>query len=122
MRATSGTLSWPSSASACPATLRDRQGTDQPVGRAPGLYVPVSNIDDDNRSLALLHIERPLPHGLSFVLRYTGYFSLPGDRSGGSGAATESYQRHTGYLGLSYSYKADAADPVDRVQRVGDGA
>lgn len=73
---------------------------------APGLYVPVSNIDDDNRSLALLHIERPLPHGLGLVLRYTGYFSLPGERTGGSGVATESYQRHTGYLGLSYAYKA----------------
>ncbi len=73
---------------------------------APGLYVPVSNIDDDNRSLALVHIERPLPHGLSLVLRYTGYFSLPGERTGGFGVATESYQRHTGYLGLSYTFKA----------------
>jgi hypothetical protein len=70
---------------------------------APGLYVPVSNIDDDNRSLALLDIERPLPRGFGLVLRYTGFFSLPGERSVQD--AMGSYQRHTGYLGVSYAYR-----------------
>jgi hypothetical protein len=66
---------------------------------APGLFVPVSNIDDDNRSLALLDIERPLPRGFALLLRYAGYFSLP--RESGP-----SYERHTAYLGASYSWKA----------------
>ncbi|MBL9007371.1 MAG: hypothetical protein JNJ46_24145 [Myxococcales bacterium] len=70
---------------------------------APGLYVPVSNIDDDNRSLGLIDIERPLPRGFGLVLRYTGYFSLPGERS--SLDAMGSYQRHTVYLGASYAYR-----------------
>lgn len=70
---------------------------------APGLYVPVSNIDDDNRSLGLVDIERPLPRGFGLVLRYTGYFSLPGEHSGFD--AQGSYQRHTAYLGLSYAYR-----------------
>jgi hypothetical protein len=63
-----------------------------------GLVLPVSNIDDDNRSLALLNIARPLSHGLSIVARYAGYFSLPNDST--------PYQRHTAYLGLSYLWKA----------------
>ena len=70
---------------------------------APGLYVPVSNIDDDNRSLGLIDIERPLPRGFGLVLRYTGYFSLPADRSGVDPQG--SYQRHTAYLGASYAYR-----------------
>ena len=65
---------------------------------APGLYVPVSNIDDDNRSLALLDIERPLRHGFALLLRYVGYFSLPREM-------TAPYQRHTAYLGISYAWK-----------------
>jgi hypothetical protein len=69
---------------------------------APGLFVPVSNIDDDNRSLALLDVERPLPRGFALLLRYSGYFSLP-RQTGEVGGA---YQRHTGYLGVSYNWKA----------------
>lgn len=69
---------------------------------APGLFVPVSNIDDDNRSLALLDIERPLPHGLAILVRYAAYFSLPRQ----TGEALGAYQRHTGYLGFRYNWKA----------------
>lgn len=65
---------------------------------APGLYVPVSNIDDDNRSLALLDLARPLPRGFTLVVRYTGYFSLPSD-------TVSPYQRHTAYIGASYAWK-----------------
>lgn len=65
---------------------------------APGLYVPVSNIDDDNRSLALLDLARPLPRGFTLVLRYTGYFSLPSE-------SISPYQRHTAYVGASYAWK-----------------
>lgn len=70
------------------------------VQGAPGLLIPVANIDDDNRSLALLDIERPLPRGFAIAARYTGYFALrlPSDRS-------PDYQRHTVYLGLSYTWK-----------------
>lgn len=67
---------------------------------ASGLFVPVSNIDDDNRSLALLDIERPLPRGFALTLRYTGYFSLPGEHS-----VDGAYQRHTAYLGFAYAYR-----------------
>lgn len=69
---------------------------------APGLFVPVSNIDDDNRSLALLDIERPLPRGFAILVRYAGYFSLPRE----TGEALGAYQRHTAYLGFSYNWKA----------------
>ena len=71
---------------------------------APGLFVPVSNIDDDNRSLGLIDIERPLPRGFGLVLRYTGYFSLPGERT--SPDPSTSYQRHTAYLGVSYAFRS----------------
>jgi hypothetical protein len=68
------------------------------VQSAPGLYIPVSSIDEDSRSLAMLDIERPLPRGFALSARYTGYFSLPSD-------ALSAYQRHTVYLGASYSFR-----------------
>lgn len=64
-----------------------------------GLFVPAGNVDDDNRSLALLDLERPLPRGFAVSARYSGFFSLPRD-------AGPSYQRHTAYLGLSYTFRA----------------
>jgi hypothetical protein len=64
---------------------------------APGVIY--SNVDDDNRSLAVFDVERPLPRNFALHLRYSGYFSLPRE-SGGL------YQRHTGYLGLTYNWKA----------------
>ena len=67
------------------------------VKSAPGLTVPIQNIDEDNRSLALLDLEKPLPKGFAFGARYTGYFSLPSD-----GAAP--YQRHTGLLNANYRF------------------
>jgi hypothetical protein len=63
-----------------------------------GLFVPAGNVDDDNRSLALLDLERPIARGFALSARYTGFFSLPRD-------AGPSYQRHTAYLGLSYSQR-----------------
>lgn len=65
-----------------------------------GLFIPVSNIEDDNRSLALFDIERPLPRGFAVSVRYSAFFSLPRD-------AGLPYQRHTVYLGLSYAWKPD---------------
>jgi len=61
---------------------------------APGLSVPIQNIDEDNRSLVLLDLERPLPKGLAISARYSGYFSLPSDGT--------PYQRHTAVLNFSY--------------------
>jgi hypothetical protein len=65
---------------------------------APGLFVPIGNIDEDNRSLALLDLERAIGRGISISVRYTGYFSLPRDDGG-------QYQRHTAYLGLTYQHR-----------------
>lgn len=67
---------------------------------AAGLFIPASNIEDDNRSLALLDVERPLARGFAVSVRYSAFFSLPRD-------AGLPYQRHTVYLGLSYSWKPD---------------
>lgn len=71
---------------------------------APRLFVPVGNIDDDNRSLAMLDIERPLPRGFALSARYTGYFGLPE-----GGAMSVQYQRHTIYLGMSYALRLPRA-------------
>lgn len=65
---------------------------------APGLLVPVATIDEENRSLVMADVERPLPRGLALSLRYTGYFNVA--LSGGSEAP---YQRHT--IGLALSYR-----------------
>lgn len=62
----------------------------------PGLTVPIQSIDEDNRSLVLFDLERPLPRGFAVSARYSGYFSLPSD-----GAP---YQRHTALLNLSYRF------------------
>lgn len=67
------------------------------VKAAPGLTVPLQSIDEDNRSLALLDIERPLPKGFSLSVRYSGYFNLPSD-------GVSPYQRHTGLLNVSYRF------------------
>ncbi|MBL8636146.1 MAG: hypothetical protein JNM40_23175 [Myxococcales bacterium] len=64
---------------------------------APGLTFPIQSIDEDNRSVALLDLERPLPKGFAISARYTGYFSLPSD-------GTSPYQRHTGLLNFSYRF------------------
>ncbi len=64
---------------------------------APGLTFPIQSIDEDNRSVALFDIERPLPRGFAISARYTGYFSLPSDE-------TSPYQRHAGLLSLSYRF------------------
>lgn len=75
------------------------------VQGAPGLYIPVSSIDDDTRSIAIFDLERPLPRGLALSARYTGYFGLPTDH-------TASYIRHTVYLGLSYTLKRTKKSPA----------
>jgi hypothetical protein len=64
---------------------------------APGLTFPIQSIDEDNRSVALFDVERPLPKGFALSARYTGYFSLPSD-------GTSPYQRHTGLLNVSYRF------------------
>ena len=64
-----------------------------------GLSNPIiSNIDDDYHSMVLFDVERPLPHGFAFLIRYTGYFSLPAE-------SIPLYQRHTACLGASYTWK-----------------
>lgn len=67
------------------------------VKATQGLTVPLQNIDEDNRSLALFDIERPLPKGFAVSARYSGFFSLPSD-------GTAPYQRHTGLLNVSYRF------------------
>lgn len=67
------------------------------VKAAPGLTVPIQSIDEDNRSLALLDLERPLPKGFSLSARYTGYFDLPAERAA-------PYHRHTVLANLSYRF------------------
>ncbi len=64
---------------------------------ALGLTVPIQSIDEDNRSLVLLDLERPLPKGFAISARYCGYFSLPKD-------GTSPYQRHTALLNVSYRF------------------
>ena len=66
------------------------------IQSVPGLYIPISSIDDDTRSLGMIDIERPLPRGFALSARYTGYFGLPIDN-------TVAYERHTVYLGVSYT-------------------
>ncbi len=74
------------------------------IQSAPGLYIPVSSIDEDSRSVAVLDLERPLPRGFALSARYTGYFGLPIDN-------TEAYTRHTVFLGLSYTLKRAKKSP-----------
>ena len=57
------------------------------------------------RSLAIFDLERPLPRGFSLSVRYTGYFGLPTD-------STSAYERHTVYLGLSYTVKRSKKPPA----------
>jgi hypothetical protein len=64
---------------------------------ALGLTVPIQSIDEDNRSLVLLDLERPLPKGFALSARYCGYFSFPAD-------GTSPYQRHTALLNFSYRF------------------
>jgi hypothetical protein len=61
---------------------------------APELLIPVVSIDEENRSLALLDIEKPLPRGFAVAARYAAYFDLAGG-----------YQRHTASIGLSYRFR-----------------
>ncbi len=75
------------------------------IQSVPGLYIPVSSIDDDTRSLAIFDLERPLPRGFALSVRYTGYFGLPTDY-------TAAYERHTVYLGLSYTVKRSKKPPA----------
>ncbi len=75
-----------------------------------GLTMPlISNIDDDYHSLALLDVERPLPLGFAWTMRYSAYFSLPGDTSG-------QYQRHTIYVGFNYARKLKSQKPRPEAQ------
>lgn len=66
---------------------------------APALFVPVLTIDEENRSLVMADVERPLAAGWALTARYTAFFnlSLPGGE--------RPYQRHTMYLGFSYRYR-----------------
>lgn len=58
---------------------------------------PQPIIEDDNRSLVLLDLSRPLPRGFAALARYAFYFT-----ASGLGGTELSYQRHTVFLGLSY--------------------
>jgi hypothetical protein len=70
------------------------------LSAAPAVFVPVATIDEENRSLALADLERPLPRGFAVSARYAGYFNAPW-----LGGNEPSYQRHTVYLGLSYKFR-----------------
>ncbi len=67
----------------------------------PFLETPIGSIDEENRSLAMLDLERPLRRGFSLSARYTGYFDV-GTVSGSDAA----YQRHTVCLTATYRYTA----------------
>lgn len=67
-----------------------------------GNQPPPSSLEDDNRSLALLDIERPLPRGFALLLRYAAYFSVRG--------AELPYQRHTLALTVSYRLRRARGD------------
>ncbi|MCS6913612.1 MAG: hypothetical protein RMK29_09790 [Myxococcales bacterium] len=71
---------------------------------APTLFVPVPTIDEENRSLVMADIERPLPRGLAILARYAGYFNVPW-----LGGNEPPYQRHTVYLGVSFRLERQQA-------------
>lgn len=66
----------------------------------PAVFVPVATIDEENRSMVLADLERPLPRGFSISARYAGYFNAPW-----LGGNEPAYQRHTIYLGVSYKLR-----------------
>ena len=70
------------------------------LAAAPAVFVPVATIDEENRSVALADLERPLPRGFAISARYAGYFNAPG-----LGGTEPAYQRHTVYLGISYKLR-----------------
>lgn len=57
--------------------------------------LPLMDIDGENRSMALLDLERPFSRGVALQARYAAYFNVTG----------APYQRHTVYLGVSYRFQ-----------------
>lgn len=61
--------------------------------------VPTATIDED-RSLAMVDLQRALPRGFTLSCRYTGFFNV-----GWFGPPATDYQRHTVYLGVGYRFR-----------------